>query len=67
MMNVQKPHNLQSLSADLQLAIDAAFRAGQVIADHFMEAVDADIKPDGKGLVTRTDQESEQVILDTLR
>ncbi|MBD3306911.1 hypothetical protein GF339_10800 [candidate division KSB3 bacterium] len=67
MMNVQKPHNLNALSADLQLAIDAAFRAGQVIADHFMEVVDADIKPDGKGLVTRTDQESEQVILDTLR
>jgi myo-inositol-1(or 4)-monophosphatase len=66
-MKLENPNNLDSLSPDLELAIEAARRGGTVISDNFTKAGDASIKPGGKGLVTQTDKATERVIIDILQ
>lgn len=53
-------------SPDLSLALDAARKAGALIADRFSKAVVAERKSGGKGEVTQTDRDAETIILDIL-
>ena len=53
-----------NISSDLELAIEAARRAGAVIAEHYAKTKTISVKPDGKGLVTETDNAAECMIID---
>ena len=56
------------MSPDLRLAIDAARRAGALIAERFTAAAgDAQRKAGGKGEVTETDTDAEALVLAALR
>lgn len=55
-------------SPDLALALDAARRAGAIVAERFATAApEAERKSGGRGEVTQTDRDAEAVILATLR
>lgn len=53
-------------SEDLKLAIQAVQRAGEIVKEGFGKVTDFKEK-EGKGIVTETDQESEEVIIKTLQ
>lgn len=55
------------LCADLELAIQAARRAGAVIAGQYEKTRTFAVKPEGKGLVTETDKAAERAIFDLLQ
>lgn len=55
------------ISSDLELAIEAARRAGAVIAGQYESTRAFAVKPDGKGLVTETDKAAERAIIDLLQ
>lgn len=52
-----------NISSDLELAIEAARKAGAVIAEHYAKTKTISVKPDGKGLVTETDKAAERAII----
>lgn len=52
--------------ADLQLAIDTARKAGDLIAGRFAQGTEAERKSGGKGEVTQTDKDAEAIILQAL-
>lgn len=56
----------QELNNDLNIALEAARAAAQVIREGFEESVESRVKGDSKGLVTETDLKAEKVILDIL-
>jgi len=66
-MKSENTSDVGSLSPDLKLAIEAARRGGHVIAEKFIKGGNAEVKANGKGLVTQTDRASERAILDTLQ
>lgn len=67
MEKLKKTNHWTSLSPNLQLAIEAAWRGGTIISGDFATAGEALEKANGKGLVTQTDQAAERVIIDTLQ
>jgi myo-inositol-1(or 4)-monophosphatase len=66
-MKLENTNNLDSLSPNLELAIEAARCGGSVITNNFTKSGKASVKPNGKGLVTQTDKATEQVIIEILQ
>jgi myo-inositol-1(or 4)-monophosphatase len=60
------PIKMNYLKTDLNIALEAARAAAQVIREGFEKSVDSRVKGDAKGLVTETDLKAEKVILDIL-
>lgn len=54
------------LKTDLNIALEAARAAANVILEAFEKSVGSQVKGDAKGLVTETDLKAEKVILDIL-
>jgi myo-inositol-1(or 4)-monophosphatase len=57
---------MNNLNTDLNIAIEAARAAANVILEAFEKSVGSRVKGDAKGLVTETDLKAEKVILDIL-
>ena len=57
---------MTQFSNDLKVALEAARAAARVIEMNFGKSKDSRVKGDSKGLVTATDLEADQVILDIL-
>ncbi len=57
---------MNDFTNDLNIALEAARAAVQVILEAFEKSVNSQVKGDAKGLVTETDLKAEKVILDIL-
>ena len=51
---------------ELEVALDAAKKAGKIIFDNFETALDPDVKPD-KSYVTKVDTDCEEIIIKTIK
>jgi len=58
---------VNSVSDDLALAIEATRRGGRVAFDAFRAAHDVQVKDEGKGIVTEADKAGEEAIIEGLR
>ncbi len=57
---------MMDLTNDLNIALEAARAAAQIILEGFEKSVESCVKGDAKGLVTETDIKAEKVILEIL-
>jgi len=57
---------MEQINNDLNIALEAARTAANVIRDAFEKSIESRVKGDAKGLVTETDLKAEKVILDIL-